>query len=49
MKNVIKLYDCNDKRKRDEFALNELCLVRDEILNIDIDNGDILCFINWLG
>ena len=45
---LIKLYDCNDKCKTDGCALKELCLVRDGILNIDIDldNNDILCFIN---
>ena len=44
---LIKLYDCNDKCKTDEFTHKELCLVRDGILNIDIDLNDdeILCFI----
>ena len=37
---LIKLYDCNDKRKTDGSALKQLCLVRDGILNIDIDLFD---------
>ena len=47
---LIKLYDCTDKCKTDGSALKELCLVRDGILNIDIDldNDFILCFINWM-
>ena len=35
---LIKLYDCNNKC--DEPAFNELRLVRDGILNIDIDLFD---------
>ena len=47
---LIKLYDCIDKCKTDGSAHKRQCLVRDGILNIDIDldNGYILCFINWL-
>ena len=47
---LLKIYECTENCKADGSALKELCLVRDGILNIDfdLDNDDILCFINWL-
>jgi len=42
---LIKLYDYNDKCKTDGSALKELSLVRDGILNIDIDLMMMMIYI----